>query len=64
MIKGETCCKGKTALHHGVEKGFDPTLLRWLVRHGASADVDDRDGVSPRVKASRKRDKRFLAALA
>lgn len=55
--------KGKTALHHGVEKEFDPTLLRWLLRRGASADVEDRDGVSPRVRASRKRDKRFLAAL-
>jgi uncharacterized protein len=56
--------KGKTALHHGVEKEFDPALLKWLVKHGASPDVKDRDGVSPRVKASRKRDKRFVAALA
>jgi ankyrin repeat protein len=56
--------KGKTALHHGVEKEFDPALLAWLVAHGASADIADNDGVSPRLKASRKRDKRFLAALA
>jgi ankyrin repeat protein len=56
--------KGRTALHHGIEKEFDPALLRWLVNHGASPDVMDRAGVSPRVKASRKRDKRFLAALA
>jgi ankyrin repeat protein len=55
--------KGKTALHHGVEKEFDPALLTWLVKHGASPDVRDRDGVSPRLRASRKRDKRFLAAL-
>jgi ankyrin repeat protein len=55
--------KGKTALHHGVEKEFDPSLLRWLVTHGASPDTTDHDGVSPRLKASRKRDKRFLAAL-
>lgn len=55
--------KGRTALHHGIEKQFDPTLLRWLVNHGASPDVTDRQGISPRVKASRKRDKRFLAAL-
>jgi ankyrin repeat protein len=55
---------GKTALHHGVDKEFDPALLEWLVKHGASPDIKDRDGVSPRVKASRKRDKRFLAALA
>jgi len=56
--------KGKTALHHGVEKEFDPALLKWLVKHGASPDIKDRDGVTPRLKAARKRDKRFLAALA
>jgi ankyrin repeat protein len=55
--------KGKTALHHGVEKDFDPALLAWLVKHGASPDLEDREGVSPRLRASRKRDKRYLAAL-
>src|SRR5262245_30359963 len=34
--------KGKTALHHGIEKDFDPALLRWLVEHGASPDIEDR----------------------
>lgn len=56
--------KGKTALYHGVEKEFDPVLLKWLVKHGASPDIKDRDGVSPRLKASRKRDRRVLAAFA
>lgn len=56
--------KGKTALHYGVEKEFDPALLRFLVRSGASPDIKDRDGVSPRMRASRKRDKRFFEALA
>jgi ankyrin repeat protein len=55
--------KGKKALHHGVEKEFDPALLKWLVRHGASPDIKDCEGVSARLKASRKRDKRFLEAL-
>jgi len=55
--------KGKTALHHGVEKEYDPALLTWLVKHGASADIADRDGVSAAHRASRKRDKRFFAAL-
>ena len=55
--------KGKTALHHGVAKEFDPAELRWLVRHGASPDIEDRDGVSAALRASRKRDKRFYAAL-
>ena len=56
--------KGKTALHHGVEKQFDPAVLSWLVKHGASPDIPDQSGVSARLKASRKRDKKFLAALA
>ena len=55
--------KGRTALHHGVEKEFDPALLSWLVKHGASPDIADRDGVSARLKASRKRDKKFFEAL-
>ena len=55
--------KGKTALHHGVQKEFDPSLLRWLVRQGASPDIKDNEGVSARMRASRKRDKRFVAAL-
>ena len=55
---------GKTALHYGVEKEFDPALLEWLVKHGASPDINDRDGVTARQKASRKRDKKWHAALA
>jgi len=54
---------GKTALHYGVEKEFEPALLAWLVTHGASPDVADRDGVTARVKASRKRDRKWHAAL-
>jgi ankyrin repeat protein len=54
---------GKTALHYGIKKGFEPSSLRALVRSGASPDIEDRDGVSPRLLASRKRDKRFLRAL-
>ena len=55
--------KGRTALYHGVEKEFDPALLSWLVKHGASPDIEDRDGVSARLKASRKRDKKFVEAM-
>jgi ankyrin repeat protein len=55
--------KGRTALHHGLEKEYEPALLAWLVRHGASPDVKDNEGVSPLLRASRKRDKKFLAAL-
>jgi ankyrin repeat protein len=55
--------KGRTALYVGIEKEYDPKLLRWLVRHGASPDIADKSGVTARVKASRKRDKRYAAAL-
>jgi ankyrin repeat protein len=56
--------KGRTALHHGVEKEFDPALLKWLVQQGASPDIEDHEGVSATLRASRKRDKRFHEALA
>jgi ankyrin repeat protein len=55
---------GRTALHVGVEKEFDPAQLAWLVDHGASPDVKDKNGISARERASRKRDKRWLDALA
>ena len=54
---------GRTALHYGVEKEFDPAQLAWLVDHGASPDIKDKHGVSARDRATRKRDKRWLAAL-
>ncbi len=54
---------GRTALHYGVEKAFDPAQLAWLVAHGASPDTRDKSGVSARDRASRKRDKRWLEAL-
>jgi len=55
---------GRTALHRGVEKEFDPAQLRWLIANGASADIRDRDGVTARARAARKRDRRWLDALA
>ena len=55
--------KGRTALHIAIDKAFDPARLTWLIRHGASADIEDDSGVSARAKASRKRDERFAAAL-
>jgi hypothetical protein len=54
---------GKTALLYGVEKEYDPPLLKWLVKHGASPDIEDHTGVSARSKASRKRDKRYFQAI-
>ena len=55
--------RGRSALHIGIEKEFDPALLKWLVQHGASPDIPDREGITARQKASRKRNKKFLAAI-
>ena len=55
--------KGRTALHIALEKEFDPSQIEWLARHGASADIADADGVTARVKASRKKNPTFLAAI-
>ena len=55
--------RGRTALHIGIEKEYDPALLTWLVKHGASPDIPDREGKTAREKASGKRNKAFLAAL-
>jgi hypothetical protein len=55
--------RGRTALHIGIEKEFEPALLTWLVKHGASPDIPDREGATARLKASRKRNKKFLSAL-
>jgi len=54
---------GKTALLYGVEREYEPAMLKWLVQHGASPDIKDNSGVTARVKASRKRDKRYLKAI-
>ena len=55
--------KGRTALHIGIEKEFAPVDLKWLVNHGASPDIPDHEGVTARLKASRKRNRAFAAAL-
>ena len=42
--------RGRTALHIGIEKEFDPALLKWLVQHGASPDIPDREGMTARAE--------------
>ncbi len=54
---------GKTALLYGVEREYEPSLLKWLVQHGASPDIEDNSGITARLKAARKRDKRYLRAI-
>jgi len=54
---------GKTALLYGVEREYEPAMLKWLVQHGASPDIKDNSGITARLKASRKRDKRYFKAI-
>ena len=47
---------GRTALHVGVEKEFDPAQLAWLVDHGASPDVKEQErhlGARARIAQAR-----------
>ena len=55
--------KGRTALHIGVEKEYDPALLEWLVSRGADPSIPDRNGVTAWVKAARKRNKKWAFVL-
>ena len=55
--------RGKTALHYALEKAYEPTKVRLLMRHGASPDLVDDKGVSATQKASRKRNQAYRAAL-
>jgi len=55
--------KRRTALHYGIEKEFDPAQLEWLVARGASPDIPDREGMTARQRAFRKRDKKWLDAM-
>ncbi len=55
--------KRRTALHHALDKDYEPRLVRFLVTHGASIEVVDSKGVSATIKASRKKNKAYAAAL-
>ncbi|HWM88439.1 MAG TPA: ankyrin repeat domain-containing protein [Kofleriaceae bacterium] len=55
--------RGRTALHHALEKDYDLAQVRLLLEHGAALDIADRTGVTPAARASRKRNKAYLAAL-
>jgi hypothetical protein len=47
-----------------LQKGDDVNVFTLLLRHGASPDVPGQDSRTVRQIASRKRDKRYFAALA
>ena len=54
---------GTTPLHTALKKGYDVTVFSLLLRHGADPDAPGKDGRSVREIASRKKDRRYLAAI-
>ena len=55
--------RGDTILHVALDRGFDVSFFKLLLRHGANPDVPGQDGRSVRAIASRKRDKRYIDAI-
>jgi hypothetical protein len=54
---------GMTPLHTALKKGYDVSVFKLLLAHGADPDVPDKHGRTVREIASRKRDKRYFQAL-
>jgi ankyrin repeat protein len=55
--------KRRTALHVALDNDYDPDFVRLLVKNGASRQATDGKGVSAELKASRKQNKAYAAAL-
>jgi hypothetical protein len=55
---------GTTPLHTVLEKGYGVAVFKLLLVHGANPDAPGKDGRTVRDIASRKKDKRYFAALA
>jgi ankyrin repeat protein len=55
---------GQTMLHTALTKGYDVSVLKLLLRHGANPDVPGKDGRTVRAIAARKKDRRYFRAIA
>jgi hypothetical protein len=55
--------RGNTILHVALDKGFDVSFFKLLLKHGANPDLPGKDGRTVRDIASRKRDKRYINAI-
>jgi hypothetical protein len=55
--------RGGTVLHLALDRGFDVTFFKLLLRHGANPDMPGKGKRTVREITSRKRDKRFSAAI-
>lgn len=56
--------RGDTVLHLALDRSFDVSFFRLLLRHGANPDVPGKDGRTVREIASRKRDKQYINVIA
>ena len=55
---------GVTPLHLALQKDYDVDVFKLLLKYAANPDVPGKDGRTVREIAARKRDKRYLNALA
>jgi hypothetical protein len=55
---------GTTPLHTALHKGYDIGVFKLLLKYGADPDIPAKDGRTVREIASRKKDRRYFAALA
>lgn len=56
--------RGETVLHLALDRGFDVSFFKLLLKHGANPDRPGKNGRTVREIASRKRDKRYIDAIA
>ena len=56
--------RGDTVLHLALKRGFDVSVFKLLLRHGANPDLNGKDGRTVREIASCKRDKRYINVIA
>ena len=52
--------KGKTVLHHGMDRKVPMAVFKMLLQSGADPDIEDAIGRSPRQVAVEKRDKTWI----
>jgi len=52
-----------TPLHTALEKGYDVSVFKLLLKHGADPDVPGKKGRTVREIASKKKDRRYFEAL-
>jgi ankyrin repeat protein len=55
---------GITPLHTALHRGYDIGVVKLLLKYGADPDIPGKDGRTVREIASRKKDRRYFAALA